>query len=82
MSYICHQCGQSHEGIPLSFAADFPDQYADMSLEDRDNRTILGTDQCIIDSEVFYVRGVLNSHSRQRRKVSVGAMGKCKRGGF
>jgi hypothetical protein len=30
-----------------------------MSLEDRDNRTILGTDQCIIDSEVFYVRGVL-----------------------
>lgn len=59
MSYICHQCGQSHEGIPLSFAADFPDQYANMSSEDRDNRSIIGSDQCIIDSEAFYIRGLL-----------------------
>jgi len=59
MSYICHHCGQAHEGIPLSFAADFPDQYANMSLEDRDIRSIITSDQCIIDSEVFYVRGLL-----------------------
>jgi hypothetical protein len=59
MSYICHQCGLSHDDIPLSFAADFPDQYASMSPEDRDNRTIIGSDQCIIDSEVFYVRGLV-----------------------
>jgi hypothetical protein len=58
MTYVCHECGQSHEGIPLSFAADFPDQYANMPLEDRDNRSIIASDQCIIDS-VFYVRGLL-----------------------
>jgi hypothetical protein len=59
VSYICHQCGLSHEDIPLSFAADFPDQYANMSSEDRDNRSIIGSDQCIINSEAFYVRGLL-----------------------
>ena len=59
MSYICHQCGKLHEGIPLSFAADFPDQYANMSSEDRDTRSTIASDQCIIDSELFYVRGLL-----------------------
>lgn len=59
MSYVCHTCGESHADIPLSFAADFPDMYANMSRDERDNRTIIGSDQCVIDSEIFCIRGCL-----------------------
>ena len=56
-SFVCATCGKEHAGVPLSFAADFPDPYANLSLEDRDLRTISGSDQCIIDHEQFYIRG-------------------------
>ena len=59
MSFICHTCGESHAGIPLSFAADFPDQYANMASDNRDNRCIIGSDQCVIDYERFFIRGCL-----------------------
>jgi hypothetical protein len=59
MNYVCATCGTSHEGVPLSFAADFPDVYANMSVDDRQNRIILGSDQCVIDSEIFCIRGCI-----------------------
>jgi len=43
----------------MSFAADYPDMYANMSVDDRDARAILGSDQCIIDRRWFFVRGCL-----------------------
>ncbi|HTD25139.1 MAG TPA: DUF2199 domain-containing protein [Terriglobales bacterium] len=55
----CSTCGQSHAGIPLSFAADFPDMYANMKREERDVRAQIGSDQCIIDGEWFFIRGCL-----------------------
>jgi hypothetical protein len=58
-SYVCSTCGREHEGIPFSFAADFPDNYANLSKDDRDTRTIIGSDQCVIDQEQFYIRGCL-----------------------
>src|SRR6185437_10206036 len=57
--YLCHSCGQQHDEIPLSFAADYPDPYANLSREDRDNRALISSDQCIIDREQFYLRGCL-----------------------
>jgi hypothetical protein len=59
MSYICATCGQSHHELPLSFAPDFPDRFANMTADDRENRAVIGSDQCIIDSEEFYIRGLL-----------------------
>lgn len=50
---------KAHEGLPLSFAADFPDMYANMSRDDRDARAVIGTDQCIIDQQWFFLRGCL-----------------------
>lgn len=44
---------------PLKFAADFPDTYANLSRDDRDNRALISSDQCIIDQEQFYLRGCL-----------------------
>jgi hypothetical protein len=58
-SYICACCGKKHSGIPPSFAADFPDPYANLSREERDTRTVVGSDQCIIDQEQFYIRGCI-----------------------
>jgi hypothetical protein len=57
--FKCATCGKVHDGTPLSFAADFPDMYANMSREDRDARCVIGSDQCIIDQKLFFVRGCL-----------------------
>jgi hypothetical protein len=57
--YICCTCGKSHEGLPFSFAADFPDAYGNLSHDEREARAIVGTDQCIIDQQQFFLRGCL-----------------------
>jgi hypothetical protein len=56
-SFVCSHCGKEHLGLPFSFAADFPDRYANLSKEERDTRAIIGTDQCVVDQEQFYIRG-------------------------
>jgi hypothetical protein len=58
-NYKCATCGEVHTGLPMSFAAEFPDQYANMSREQRDARAVIGSDQCIIDQERFFIRGCL-----------------------
>ena len=58
-SYRCATCGKSHSGLPMSFAADFPDMYANMKGDERDTRATIGSDQCIIDQKWFFVRGCL-----------------------
>ena len=56
---ICRTCGQTHEGVPLSFAADFPDLYVGMSEPERAVRAVVSSDQCIVDEEIFFIRGCL-----------------------
>lgn len=58
-TYSCTRCGHEHSGPPYSFAADYPDPYANMSHDQRDIRAVIGSDQCIIDGEQFYIRGCL-----------------------
>ena len=58
-SFLCSSCGLEHTGLPLSFAADYPDPYANLDREARELRAIAGSDQCIIDQEEFYIRGCL-----------------------
>ena len=57
--FVCRTCGQSHEEVPLSFAADFPDMYANMSESDRGARALIASDQCIVDEALFFIRGCL-----------------------
>ena len=57
--FVCSTCGQSHEGVPLSFGADFPDMYANMPESDRGARTLVSSDQCIVDEAMFLIRGCL-----------------------
>jgi hypothetical protein len=59
MTYKCATCGEQHNEVPLSFGADFPDMYANMKREERDVRAVIGSDQCIIDRQWFFLRGCL-----------------------
>jgi hypothetical protein len=58
-TWKCTTCGESHSDVPLSFAADFPDMYANLNSEDRDLRAVIGSDQCIVDEQWFFIRGCL-----------------------
>ena len=57
--YTCKACGQFHTGIPFSFAADFPDPNANLSTEEHELRATIGSDQCILDSRLFFLRGMI-----------------------
>ena len=35
-TWRCGVCAESHAGVPMSFAVDFPDMYANMKREERD----------------------------------------------
>jgi hypothetical protein len=43
----------------MSFAAEFPDMYANIKEEERDTRALIGSDQCVIDRQWFFLRGCL-----------------------
>jgi hypothetical protein len=57
--FVCRTYGQTHEEVPLSFAANFPDMYANMSESDRGARALISSDQCIVDETWFFIRGCL-----------------------
>jgi hypothetical protein len=57
--FECATCGKQHQGLPRSFAADFPDMYANLTREERDTRTIIGSDQYVVDQLWFFIRGCL-----------------------
>jgi hypothetical protein len=59
MTYKCTTCGREHSEVPFSFAAEFPDMYANMKREQRDARAVISSDQCIIDQQWFFLRGCL-----------------------
>lgn len=58
MSYLCSVCGETHEGLP-DIGADAPFQYYGVPKHDRSQRVVLTSDTCELDSEHFFIRGVL-----------------------
>ncbi|MBW8870576.1 MAG: DUF2199 domain-containing protein [Acidobacteriales bacterium] len=58
-AWVCATCGETHDDIPLSVAAEFPDPVAALSREDFENRVVAGSDQCLLDGEMFFLRGLL-----------------------
>ncbi len=58
MGYICHLCGELHDGLP-ALSVDKPDQYWNVADEERDWRITFSPDTCEIDGEHFFIRGNL-----------------------
>ena len=57
--FHCQGCGEWHDELPMSFGADAPYWYDVIAPEERERRAELSSDQCVIDGEQFFVRGVL-----------------------
>ncbi|MBZ5505324.1 MAG: DUF2199 domain-containing protein [Acidobacteriia bacterium] len=57
--YFCATCKQFHSGLPTSYAADFPDSYASIDEKEREQRALIGSDQCIVDNEMYFIRGLV-----------------------
>jgi hypothetical protein len=58
-SYQCKTCGKWRDELPMSFGADAPYWYEVIAPEERSRRAELGSDQCIIDNQHYFVRGCL-----------------------
>jgi hypothetical protein len=56
-SYLCHCCGKLHDGLPMSYGSDAPDQWFGIPEGARRTRAQLSSDQCIIDNENYYLKG-------------------------
>lgn len=57
--YRCSVCGEFHPELPLAFGAAVPHAYAELSDDDAEIRADLSTDLCVIDQELFFIRGQL-----------------------
>lgn len=58
-SFRCTSCGEIHEGMP-TFGADEPLSYRLVPEAERAARCSLGSDECVIDAKLFFVRGCLD----------------------
>ena len=59
MSYVCSVCNQEHEGPPYVWGPSAPDAWAQLDNSSRGTKGEIGTDQCVIDGEHFFVIGRL-----------------------
>lgn len=56
--FICASCGERHL-LPTSFGAEAPASYLALPEDERSTRALLSSDQCIIDDQWFFVRGLI-----------------------
>ncbi|HEX7288054.1 MAG TPA: DUF2199 domain-containing protein [Candidatus Angelobacter sp.] len=57
--FRCEICEQFHAGQYLSFASDCPGPYAALSNDDKKASAQFGSDQCVIDDNQYYIRGLI-----------------------
>jgi hypothetical protein len=67
--FTCRTCGQVHNDLPLSFGADAPVHYYGIPEDEREQRTLLSSDQCVIDDEHYFVRGCLDVRIHDSEEV-------------
>ena len=58
MKITCSECGEVHVGMP-AFVAEYPWHYFDVPENERVSRCSIATDDCVIDEELFFIRGCL-----------------------
>ncbi|PFH11524.1 hypothetical protein BCF11_3975 [Collimonas sp. PA-H2] len=57
-TFKCSSCDEVHEGMP-SFGAHAPLSYYEVPESGRTDRCVLGSDDCVIDKQYFFVRGCI-----------------------
>jgi hypothetical protein len=56
--FKCTSCGEWHEGMP-TFGAHAPLYFYAIPVGEREMRCVLTSDTCVVDQELFFVRGCL-----------------------
>jgi len=59
MATACATCGQAHGELPFGYGARAPLAAEDIPAAEREERLQLGSDQCVIDEERFFLRARL-----------------------
>lgn len=57
--YKCSTCEEFHEGLPFSYGSPAPALWFEIPEDERDDRVLLSSDQCVIDEEHFFILGQL-----------------------
>ncbi|HEY1374813.1 MAG TPA: DUF2199 domain-containing protein [Candidatus Binatia bacterium] len=57
-TYVCATCGETHQGLPMSYGASAPALWYMIPPEERAARAELSSDQCIIDDHYFLLGGI------------------------
>ncbi|MBX3505607.1 MAG: DUF2199 domain-containing protein [Parvibaculum sp.] len=58
-TWTCRCCGKRYETLPLDFATDAPASWLALSERDREERTRISADVCIVDDKDIFIRGCL-----------------------
>ena len=58
-AWTCRCCGKQFNTLPLDFACEAPDHWAQMPESERGARSRIDSDLCVIEDETFFVRGCL-----------------------
>jgi len=58
--YRCRVCGEYHEELPLHYGSAAPAVYYAIPESERAERTLLSSDQCVIDDQFFFIVGNLD----------------------
>ena len=69
MGYQCSTCGRWHDERPTSFGFPLPDAIAALRAEELSARAEIGSDQCILDDEHFFILGNLDLRVRGTDEV-------------
>src|SRR5262249_14448685 len=56
-TFLCRNCGATHAGPALSYGAEAPAAWYEISENQRKNRSVLSSDQCVIDRKYFFIAG-------------------------
>lgn len=55
--FNCRVCGQYHDEVPLSYRAEAPALWYELTVEARQHRAQLSMDTCVVDNQFFFVLG-------------------------
>lgn len=67
MTYTCSCCGEIHDDLPdLSF--DRPSYASDVADDEFDKRVNLNEDLCVVDDELYFIRGVIKIPIRENEQ--------------
>jgi hypothetical protein len=55
--WTCPCCGKQYDKLSFAYALDEPDLWRSVPEEERPYRAVLGTDSCVIDQKIYFIRG-------------------------